>query len=201
MLENIPFQKLDLFRPQTWEAATLLVPSEITNLSHWTQFPKGCILQNSGLWTSLRNPSDPPSVIHHHQKPFTIYRYAIFRNVLYSKRKTKFRGLSPLANYSDRATAVCQRSYCELLWVGGVAWSAQRISTAVLFHVYLVFIRCWEIHAHIGTFLSVRLPTQGVTEPGSYSRLTLPETWRCFRPGDGSSRPICSCRLSVPCCP
>jgi hypothetical protein len=38
---------------------------------------------------------------------------------------------SPQANNTDRATAACRRSYCQLLWIEGVAWSAQRIPTAV----------------------------------------------------------------------
>jgi hypothetical protein len=45
--------------------------------------------------------------------------------------KTKLRGFSPQANYTDRATAPCWRSYCGLLRIEGVAWSAQRIPTAV----------------------------------------------------------------------
>jgi hypothetical protein len=45
-------------------------------------------------------------------------------------KKTKLRGLSPQANYTDPATAACRRSR-QLLWVEGVAWSAQRILTAV----------------------------------------------------------------------
>jgi hypothetical protein len=35
------------------------------------------------------------------------------------------------ANYTDRATAACRPSYCQLLWIEGVAWSAQRILTTV----------------------------------------------------------------------
>jgi hypothetical protein len=31
------------------------------------------------------------------------------------------------ANYTDRATGACGRSYCKLLRIEGVAWSAQRI--------------------------------------------------------------------------
>jgi hypothetical protein len=31
------------------------------------------------------------------------------------KTKTKLHGLSPRANYTDRATAACQRSDCQLL--------------------------------------------------------------------------------------
>jgi hypothetical protein len=42
----------------------------------------------------------------------------------------KLRGLSPQAHYTDRATAACQRSF-KLLRIEGVAWSAQRIPTAV----------------------------------------------------------------------
>jgi hypothetical protein len=34
---------------------------------------------------------------------------------------------SPQANYTDRATAACRRSYCQLLLIQSVAWSAQRI--------------------------------------------------------------------------
>jgi hypothetical protein len=44
--------------------------------------------------------------------------------------KTKLRGRSPQANYIDRATAACRRSR-QPLRVEGVAWSAQRIPTAV----------------------------------------------------------------------
>jgi hypothetical protein len=45
-------------------------------------------------------------------------------------KKTKLRGRSPQANYTDRATAACRRSR-QPLRVEGVAWSAQRIPTAV----------------------------------------------------------------------
>jgi hypothetical protein len=46
-------------------------------------------------------------------------------------KQNKLRGLSPQANYIDRAAAACLRSYCQLLRVEGVAWTAQRIPTAV----------------------------------------------------------------------
>jgi hypothetical protein len=39
----------------------------------------------------------------------------------------KLPGLSPQANYTDRATAACLRSYYHLLRIEGVTWSAQRI--------------------------------------------------------------------------
>jgi hypothetical protein len=38
--------------------------------------------------------------------------------------KTKLRGLSPRANYTDRATAACRRSDCQLLRIEGATWSA-----------------------------------------------------------------------------
>jgi hypothetical protein len=43
------------------------------------------------------------------------------RNVIVSVITHKLRGLSPQANYTDRATATCQQSYCQLLWIEGVA--------------------------------------------------------------------------------
>jgi hypothetical protein len=33
-------------------------------------------------------------------------------------------GLSPRVNYTDRATAACQRSDCQLLRIEGATWSA-----------------------------------------------------------------------------
>jgi hypothetical protein len=43
----------------------------------------------------------------------------------------KLRGLSLQANYNDRATTACRQSWCQPLRVEGVAWSVQRIPTAV----------------------------------------------------------------------
>jgi hypothetical protein len=43
----------------------------------------------------------------------------------------ELRGRSLQANYTDWTIASCLRSYCQPLWVDGVAWSAQQISTAV----------------------------------------------------------------------
>jgi hypothetical protein len=40
------------------------------------------------------------------------------------KLKTKLHGLSPRANYTDRATAACRRSDCQLLRIKGATWSA-----------------------------------------------------------------------------
>jgi len=41
------------------------------------------------------------------------------------------RGLSPHANYTDRAAAAGRRSSYQLLRIEGVTWSAQRVPTAV----------------------------------------------------------------------
>jgi hypothetical protein len=39
------------------------------------------------------------------------------------KLKTKLHGLSPRANYTERATAACRRSDCQLLRIEGATWS------------------------------------------------------------------------------
>jgi hypothetical protein len=54
------------------------------------------------------------------------------------QQQQHLRGLSPRANYTDRATAACRRSYCQLLPIEGVVWSARRIPTAVLIVVHLI---------------------------------------------------------------
>jgi hypothetical protein len=48
----------------------------------------------------------------------------------------KLRGPSLRANYTDRATTSCRRSYCLLLRIESVAWLAQLIPTAVLYIFY-----------------------------------------------------------------
>jgi hypothetical protein len=48
-----------------------------------------------------------------------------------TKTKTKLHGLSPRANYTDRATAACRRRDYQILRIEGATWSAWRISTAV----------------------------------------------------------------------
>jgi hypothetical protein len=45
----------------------------------------------------------------------------IIRN---NTNKQKLHGLSPRANYTDRATAACRRSDCQLLRIKGATWSA-----------------------------------------------------------------------------
>jgi hypothetical protein len=45
--------------------------------------------------------------------------------------KKNLHGLSPQANYNDRATAACRRSDCQLLRIEGATWSVWRIPKAV----------------------------------------------------------------------
>jgi hypothetical protein len=48
-----------------------------------------------------------------------------------SCHKNKLHGLSPRANYTDRATAACRPSDCHLLRIEGATWLAWRIPYAV----------------------------------------------------------------------
>jgi hypothetical protein len=50
--------------------------------------------------------------------------------ILFTK-ETKFRGFIPQANYTDRVTAARRKSYCQLLRIEVLAWSAQRIPRVV----------------------------------------------------------------------
>jgi hypothetical protein len=45
-------------------------------------------------------------------------------NAITNTKETKLHGLSPRANYTDRATAACRRSDCQLLRIEGATWSA-----------------------------------------------------------------------------
>jgi hypothetical protein len=51
----------------------------------------------------------------------TIYNQIFFLKL--KKKKTKLHGLSPQANYTDRVTAACRRSDCQLLRIEGATWS------------------------------------------------------------------------------
>jgi hypothetical protein len=58
-----------------------------------------------------------------------VYKYMLQK--LEARLKKKLHGLSPRANYTDRATAACQRSDCQLVRIEGATWSAWRIPPAV----------------------------------------------------------------------
>jgi hypothetical protein len=53
--------------------------------------------------------------------------------------KLKIHGLSLRANYTDRATAACRRSDCQLLRVEGATCSAWRIPTAVYQNLLAIY--------------------------------------------------------------
>jgi hypothetical protein len=53
---------------------------------------------------------------------YSIVNYLLY--VLYYIKTTKLHGLSPRANYTDRATAACWRSDCQLVRIEGATWSA-----------------------------------------------------------------------------
>jgi hypothetical protein len=53
----------------------------------------------------------------------TIFR-VIIKSMLNSSNSVNLHGLSPRANYTDRATAACRRSDCQLLRIEGATWSA-----------------------------------------------------------------------------
>jgi hypothetical protein len=52
-------------------------------------------------------------------------------NFIKIKKNKKIHGLSPRANYTDRATATCRRRDCQLVRIEGATWSAWRIPPAV----------------------------------------------------------------------
>jgi hypothetical protein len=53
------------------------------------------------------------------------------RFLIIKTKQIKLHGLSPRANYTDRATAACRRSDCQLLRIKGTTWSAWRIPSTV----------------------------------------------------------------------
>jgi hypothetical protein len=50
--------------------------------------------------------------------------HALSLSLSLSLSKTKLQGLSPRANYTDRATAACRRSNYQLVRIEGATWSA-----------------------------------------------------------------------------
>jgi hypothetical protein len=50
--------------------------------------------------------------------------YGFIHSHINGLKKKKLHGLSPQANYTDRATAACRRSDCQLLRIECAMWSA-----------------------------------------------------------------------------
>jgi hypothetical protein len=70
----------------------------------------------------------PDSLLNTIQECFPIWTS---RHSETKQQTNKLHGLSPRANYTDRATAACRRSDCQILRIEGAMWSAWRIPTAV----------------------------------------------------------------------
>jgi hypothetical protein len=73
-----------------------------------------CFVQNIQNHTRLR-----PQLVK--EKEIAVLRVI---TVQVSTLTTKLHGLSPRANYTDRVTAACRRSDCQLLRIVGAMWSA-----------------------------------------------------------------------------
>jgi hypothetical protein len=82
---------------------------------------------NQLLQRDLRSLSADRRSLSGKQSPMTMIQFArcqgVVRSILKLK-KTKLHGLSPRANYTDRATAACRRSDCQLLRIEGATWLA-----------------------------------------------------------------------------
>jgi hypothetical protein len=76
-----------------------------------------------GKWAWLRHVFVPPKI-------FSCSLTDLIFSVV-TELKKKLHGLSPRGNYTDRATAACWRSDCQLLRIQGATWSEWVIPTAV----------------------------------------------------------------------
>jgi hypothetical protein len=83
------------------------------------------------LWYKLLNTDQNPAVAGSIEIHEYIYIYIYIGRQGTNKQTNKLHGLSPRANYTDRATAACRRSDCQLLRIKVATWSAWRIPTAV----------------------------------------------------------------------
>jgi hypothetical protein len=61
---------------------------------------------------------------------YTSFQFPLNGDIILANGKTKLHGLGLRANYTDRATAACRRSDCQLLQIEGSTWSAWRIPMA-----------------------------------------------------------------------
>jgi hypothetical protein len=56
-------------------------------------------------------------------QPKTLFEVNVGKRYIDAKTN-KLYGLSPRANYTDRATAACRQSDCQLVRIKGATWSA-----------------------------------------------------------------------------
>jgi hypothetical protein len=84
-------------------------------------------MKNVTFWSRIELHSEIPKLCYTGSAKLEYYT----EHHYYVSKKTKLRGLSPRANYTDRATTACRQSDCQLLRMKGATWSAWRIPTAV----------------------------------------------------------------------
>jgi hypothetical protein len=82
-------------------------------------------------WLREKDGLEPYHTIPQNSATLPVVRRSVVVMIVLIQKK--LRGFSPQASYTDRATAACRRNYCQLYRIEGVAWSAQRIPTAVNF--------------------------------------------------------------------
>jgi hypothetical protein len=93
-------------------------PSYVTNI------PLGDTNKNNFLFKLFSYFSFPPPL--NYPSEAKVAQVERILHVKYPKIfiLARLRGLSPRANYTDRATAACRRSDCQLLLIEGATWSA-----------------------------------------------------------------------------
>jgi hypothetical protein len=84
------------------------------------------------IFTSYKSswPSDTHA-LHRFTFIFTMTTERLPAEKSWERYKKNLHGLSPRANYTDRATAACRRSDCQLVRTEGATWSAWLIPPAV----------------------------------------------------------------------
>jgi hypothetical protein len=102
------------FGPRRWRRH---VSSKRRTSFNW---PHGVLFQKVELFSTYTQTNMALSIIKETWCTYKIYRFEM-------KKQNKLHGLSPRANYTDRATAACRRSDCQLLRIKGATWSAWRI--------------------------------------------------------------------------
>jgi hypothetical protein len=117
-----------------WCVVYLWPPSELLRAAYTTQCPSrnqtvlGCLVRTFG-GEAVEKHFESRLLTYARHVSLRTNCYDVWKN--YSNIKKKLHGLSPRANYTDRATAACRRSDCQLLRIEGTTLSAWRIPKAV----------------------------------------------------------------------
>jgi hypothetical protein len=78
---------------------------------------------NSGIYQRRRNYCQA-KYVGQTGRNFRTFFMEHIHTIRVSKKKKKLHGLSPRANYTDRATAACRRSDCQILRIESATWPA-----------------------------------------------------------------------------